>query len=57
MLKMRDLGVAFSYDYKVYWSPSGFMQMLQDKGKLNEEYNEISWKGPGKWALTTYEME
>jgi hypothetical protein len=57
MLSLRDLGVAFSYDYKVIVSPSAFMQILQDQGRLKGEYNEISWRGPGKWSVTTYEME
>jgi len=57
MLLLRNLGVAFSYDKKVRFSPSDFMQMLQDQGRLKEKYNEISWRGPGKWTITTYEME
>ena len=36
MLGLRNLGVAFSYDNKVRFSPSTFMQMLQDQGRLKE---------------------
>ena len=57
MLNLRDLGVAFSCDNKVHYSPSGFMQMLQDQGRLQDEYKEISWRGPGEWIVTTHEME
>jgi hypothetical protein len=57
MLGLRNLGVVFSYDNKVRFSPSAFMQILQDQGSLKKKYNEISWKGPGKWTITSYEME
>jgi hypothetical protein len=57
LLGLRSLGVVFSYDNKVRFSPSAFMQMLQDQGRLKEKYNEISWRGPGKWTITAYEME
>jgi hypothetical protein len=54
LLGLRGLGVAFSYDHKVRYSPSAFMQMLQDQGRFKEMYNEISWRGPGKWTITIY---
>jgi hypothetical protein len=57
MLDLRSLGVVFSYDCKARFSPSAFMQMLQDQGKLKEKYNGLSWRGPGKWTITAYEME
>ncbi|RLA10024.1 MAG: hypothetical protein DRR11_18725 [Gammaproteobacteria bacterium] len=57
MLSLRNLGVTFSCDHKVRFSPSAFMQMLQDQGRLKEKYNAISWRGPSKWAITAYEME
>lgn len=57
MLKLRELGVAYSYDYKVYWSPNVFMEILQEKGRLNHEFTETSWKGSGRWILTTHEVE
>jgi hypothetical protein len=52
LLGLRGLGVAFSYDNNVRYSPSAFMQMLQDQGRFKEMYNEISWRGPGKWTIT-----
>ena len=37
MLDLRSLGVVFSYDCKARFSPSAFMQMLQDQGKIKEK--------------------
>jgi len=57
MLSLRNLGVTFSCDSKVGLSPSAYMQMLQDQGRLKGKYNAISWRGPSKWTITAYEME
>ena len=57
MLRLNEKGVAFSYDYKVALSPSDFMKSLQDRGILNHDFKEISWRSPKEWLLTTYELE
>ena len=57
MLRLREKGLAFSYDYKAAMSPSDFMKSLQDKGILKSAFKEISWRGPKEWLLTTYDVE
>ncbi len=56
MLNLNAMGVVFSYDPKAAVSPSWFMANLQDKGLLLESYQEISWRSPKLWYLTTYEL-
>jgi hypothetical protein len=57
LLRLNKEGLAFSYDYKSGFSPSGFMKELQDIGELKRSFIEISWKNPDMWFLTTYEVE
>ncbi len=57
MLRLRELGLVFSYDYKTSMSPSDFMQLLQDISILTDEFKEIAWENPNEWFFTTYEME
>lgn len=57
MLDLNSKGVVFSYDPKVGISPSAVMLEFQDRDILNEEFKEISWRGPNEWLLTTYELQ
>ena len=57
MLDLNVRGVAFSYDPKTHMGPGSIMLSFQDKGILTDEFKEISWRGPGDWLLTTYELE
>ena len=46
LLRLNKESLAFSYDYKSGFSPSGFMKELQDIGELKRSFKEISWKNP-----------
>ena len=57
MLNLNDKGLAFSFDPKSLLAPSGIMMDFQSRGILTKKFKEISWRGPGDWLLTTYDLE
>jgi hypothetical protein len=57
LTRLNNDGLAFSYDYKIGFSPSGLMKELQELGEIEKSFKEISWKDPNTWLITTYEIE
>ncbi len=50
-------GLKFSYDQSSPAGPSGIIAALQEREVLNAAYEEIAWAGPGKWFVTTHDVE
>jgi len=46
MLFLNEWGVAFSEDYKTWWSPADIMRELQKKGILKGSFRSSGWWVP-----------
>jgi hypothetical protein len=55
-MRLRDLGVAFSSDYKG-WPPEAIVELLHEDGLLNGQFTIIYWTGPGAWHLRTIDLK
>lgn len=51
LIKLNELGLVFSVDYKQGWAPADIMAELQEKGILKKPFKSIHWKGPKQWYL------
>jgi hypothetical protein len=48
--KLRDKGFLFSVDQG--WSPSSIFKKLREHEFVDGEYNEVAWRGFGRWFIT-----
>lgn len=51
LIKLNDLDIVFSVDYKQGWAPADIMEDLQEKGILTKPFKSIHWRGPKQWSL------
>ena len=54
---LNKAGFKFSYDHTTPFSPSAVMTALQELGVLASAFDEIAWTSPGKWHVTSYDVE
>ncbi|THK37686.1 hypothetical protein EHS39_13715 [Ensifer sp. MPMI2T] len=55
LVDLNACGVPFQSQPKEMDSPDILMAWWQETGKLKVSFKEISWRGTGKWFITTVE--